>query len=69
MMNDFRNHLIRAGVKNLKEFGYPFVTEFNIMTDEVYSKFFASMLAENKGHSIGVDEAINGLLAEIKAAR
>ena len=68
-MNDFRNNLIRAGVRNLKEFGYPFVNEFNILTDEVYSKFFASMLAENKGHSVGIDQAIDGLLAEIKASR
>jgi hypothetical protein len=68
-MNDIRNQLLRAGVKNLKTFGYPMVNEFNILTDPVYSAFFESALNENKGHSASVDQTIDGLLAEIKAAR
>lgn len=67
-MNDERNQLLRAGVKNLREFGYPHVTEFNILTDPVYSEFFKSMLNDNKGYSPGLDDAIDGLLAEISAA-
>jgi hypothetical protein len=68
-MSDFRNKLIAAGVRNLKEFGYPHATELNILTDLVYSQFFERMLKENKGHSTGVDQAIDGLLEEIAAAR
>lgn len=68
-MNDYRNKLLAAGVKNLKAFGYPSVSETNILTDPVYSAFFESMLNDNKGHSGGLDDAIDGLLGEIKAAR
>lgn len=42
-----REKVIAAGVKNLKEFGYPDVNEHNILTDEVYSQFFESMLRDN----------------------
>ena len=68
-MNDIRNQLLRAGVKNLKAFGYPGVNETNIVTDELYSAFFESMLKENKGNSVSHDEAIDGLLKEIADAR
>ena len=61
-----RQHLISAGVKNLKEFGYINVTSENIITDEVYSQFFKSMLEENIGQNEKVDEVINQLLQEIK---
>lgn len=67
-MNNFRNELITAGVRNLKEFGYPQVNEFNILKDAVYSAFFERMLQDNKGHSIVIDQAIEGLLKEIAAA-
>jgi hypothetical protein len=64
MHKTIREHLIAAGVKNLKEFGYPDVNAENLLTDIVYSGFFASMLRDNLGQ--GVDEQINALLAEIK---
>jgi len=64
MGKTIREHLIAAGVKNLKEFGYPDVNAENLLTDVVYSGFFASMLRDNLGQ--GVDEQINALLAEIK---
>lgn len=64
---DIKNHLLNAGVKNLKEFGYPNVNTENILTDEVYSKMFESMLRDNKGHSTNVDEVIEELLKEIKS--
>ncbi|HQR98132.1 MULTISPECIES: hypothetical protein [unclassified Polaromonas] len=63
-MNDYRNKLIKNGVKNLKTFGYPEVNEINILTDLIYKAFFRSMLEDNLGSSAGIDEAINELLKE-----
>ena len=59
--------LIKAGVKNMKEFGYAHCDESNILTDEVYGMFFENMLNENKGN--GVDAEINELLFLIKQNR
>ena len=59
-----REMLLTAGVRNLKEFGYPDVSTANILTDEIYSVFFAKMLEENRGR--GVDPTITELLAEIE---
>ena len=44
---EIREHLLKAGVKNLIEFGYPHVTTETILTDIVYKEFFKSMLNEN----------------------
>jgi hypothetical protein len=41
-----RSAIIRAGVKNLKELGYPTVNKDNILTDAVYSLFFRKMLED-----------------------
>jgi hypothetical protein len=60
-----REHLLKAGVKNLKEFGYPEVTTETILTDEVYKEFFKSMLEDNKGNGKQVDEVIDQLLSEV----
>jgi hypothetical protein len=60
-----REHLLKAGVKNLKEFGYPEVTTETILTDEVYKEFFKSMLEENLGNGKQVDEVINQLLSDV----
>jgi len=57
-----RKHLINAGVRNLKEYGYPDVNPSNILTDIVYVTFFRSMLRDNIGN--GVDKEINALLEE-----
>lgn len=62
----YRNVLIAAGVKNLKEFGYPQVTKENILTDKIYSGFFKSMLEENLGSSDEIDEVINELLSDLE---
>ena len=59
-----RAKLLSAGVKNLKEFGYPGVTAENILTDSVYSRFFKSMLEDNLGK--GLDGHVNALLEEVK---
>lgn len=63
-----REKLIHAGVKNLQEFGYEHCNNENILTDEVYSQLFASMLSDNKGHIKVVDEVIDELLKEIYSA-
>ena len=63
---EIRLRLIEAGVNNLKEFGYHFANEKNILTDLVYSQMFNSMLNENIGHSDSVDEVINELKKEIQ---
>ena len=60
-----REHLLKAGVKNLKEFGYPEITTETILTDEVYKDFFKSMLEDNKGNGKQVDEVIEQLLSEV----
>lgn len=62
-----KDHLLKSGVKNLKEFGYPYVNTENILTDIVYSQFFEGMLEENKGQSTKqVDDVIEELLSVIK---
>jgi hypothetical protein len=60
-----REQLIKFGVKNLKEFGYPEVTNETILTDFVYKECFKSMLNHSKGNSVQVDEVINKILSEI----
>jgi len=60
-----REHLLKAGIKNLKEFGYSEVTTETILTDEVYKEFFKSMLEENLGNGKQVDEVINQLLSDV----
>lgn len=56
--------LIAAGVKNLKEFGYPKCNSENILTDMVYKQFFMSMLEDNRGKSKAIDAAIDSLLVK-----
>lgn len=46
-MADILERLIAAGVKNLKEFGYPHVTAENILTDDVYRAFFVNMVRDS----------------------
>lgn len=58
--------LIKAGVKNLHDFGYPKCNEQNILTDKIYSAFFISMLKDNKGKAgTDIDKAIDSLIAKI----
>jgi hypothetical protein len=56
--------LIAAGVKNLRDFGYPGCNKDNILTDEIYRMFFASMLKDNRGVAADVDKAIDSLLVK-----
>ena len=63
---NIRDKLIAAGVKNLREFGYPSCDDKNILTDMVFSRFFVSMLKDNKGQAgAEVDSVIDVLLEEI----
>jgi len=64
-----REKLIQAGVRNLVEYGYPHCDSENILTDMIYSRFFESMLRENKGHGREIDDAIDGLVKEIASKR
>lgn len=64
-MSTIEERLLQAGVKNLREFGYPDCDETNILSDQIYSAFFKSMLKDNKGR--GVDREIASLLSQIEA--
>jgi hypothetical protein len=56
LTDDFvRDSLIRAGVKNLREFGYPQCKAENILTDRIYRAFFLSML-ENDANTTGNEQ-------------
>lgn len=65
LSNNIRTKLVSAGVKNLKEFGYPSVNKKNILTDIVYRKFFLSMLKDNLGSGASVDMVLKELIKEI----
>ena len=67
-MSLLRHKLITAGVKNLREYGYPDCDSKNILTDKIYSAFFVSMLKDNKGVRKDIDETIDGILVDITPA-
>lgn len=60
-----RSQIIRDCINNIKEFGYPDVNSENIFKDEIYSRFFRSILEQNLGENSFVDCAITDLLKEI----
>lgn len=60
-----RQTLIARGVRNLREFGYAAADESNILTDEIYSHMFRSMLQQNMGHSRAADSELQKLIKEI----
>jgi hypothetical protein len=61
-----RDKLIAAGIRNLKEFGYPQVDALNILTDLIYSQFFKRMLEDTKeGASAELSHACESLISEI----
>ena len=55
--------IIKNGVKNIQEFGYPNVNEDNIFTDFIYGQIFMKMLKENLG--LGFDTEINHLIGRV----
>ena len=60
-----KDKLIAAGVKNLREYGYPACNKENILTDLIYRAFFVSMLKDNKGINAEADKAIDELLEKL----
>lgn len=60
-----RDALLAAGVRNLKEFGYPKCNQVNILTDAVYSAFFKKMLEDDESTRADVVTVRAELLAEI----
>lgn len=70
-----REFLIQAGIKNLKQFGYPNVTQNNIVTDMIYGQFFKRMLEETRdaanpcfAEGASILSACQGLIDEINLA-
>ena len=63
-----RDRLIAAGIRNLREFGYPDVNATNILTDMIYSKMFLGMLKETLKNTINgrVVWACDDLIDEIE---
>ena len=55
--------IIDAGVKNLRIFGYTTCTAANIVTNPIYSAFFARILEDNLGK--GYDVEVNHLLSKL----
>ena len=62
-----RERLLAAGVRNLKQYGYPSVDAENILQDQIYSMFFRSMLNDNLGAGDQIDAVIKSLRDEIDA--
>ncbi len=66
-----RDRLVKAGIKHLREFGYPSVDETNILTDYVFRKFFKKMLEgtiEAAGNA-SICKACEALIVEIDKAK
>lgn len=73
-LDEIRTLLLKAGVKNLKTFGYPDVNQENILTDMIYREFFRSMLTdeENKPrgpHAALIQQVQTELLEKIDAQK
>lgn len=67
MKTQIRKMMINAGVKNLKEFGYPSASAENILIDRIYSQLFKSMLKDpvNRSKRSDVERVRTALLEEI----
>ena len=64
-----RDSLIAAGIRNLREFGYPNCNAENILTYTVYRMFFVRQLRNNLGqHGKVADTMINELLSDAATA-
>lgn len=44
-----RSQIVQDCINNIKEFGYPYVDNKNIFTDDIYSRFFKRILEDNLG--------------------
>lgn len=63
---NLREKYIKAGVANLKEFGYPSVNAENILTDRLFKMFFRQMLNGNLGDPDYDDKVLQELIDEIE---
>ena len=62
-----RQRILKAGVKNLREFGFPGADTANILTDSVYKDFFLPMLEDNLGKGDATTNTVlSGLIEEVK---
>lgn len=66
-MSPTEHLIIKSGVRNLKEFGYPNCNQDNIFTDYVYATIFKGMLEDNLGE--GQDKYITRLLKRIEESQ
>lgn len=67
--NGMRQKIIKQGVKNLREYGYPSCNEENILTDMIYSKFFLIILRDNlESAPDSAKDVIAELIKEIEKA-
>lgn len=62
---EIKERIISRAVANLHEFGYPYATTDNIITDEVYRLFFKRMLEDTPRTSTVVDAIVDELLKEV----
>lgn len=60
------DRLKQNGVRNMREIGYVECDTDNILTHEIYSAFFTSMLEGDIGKLPDVDYAIRNLLSIIR---
>lgn len=58
--------LLKAGVRTLKEFGYPDVTTENIVTDPIYKAFFIPMLEDSKNNNVQMNRVIDAILKTLE---
>ena len=63
-----RAAIIKSGVRNLKEYGYPGCNADNIVTDMIYRSFFLTALRSNLGSVAAADAVIVELIDECEAA-
>jgi hypothetical protein len=66
-----RSSLIQAGVKHLRDFGYPKCNSDNILTDRIYRAFFVKMLQDTVDDAEAnsqVVSAAKALIGEAAAA-
>lgn len=64
-----RDQLLKAGAKNLRQFGYPDARPDNLLTTFLFGQFFKSMLEETLEARPALADTINPMLAEIAALK
>jgi hypothetical protein len=65
MMACYEQDLLNAGVKGLREFGYPDASKDNILKPGILSKFFRAQLQDMETDSPALQASIDRLIAKI----